>query len=132
MPASKSQQMKTLRAERDSIGQEIGSLRERLAVLERRSVEINAKIAHLEAGGRTRIGNPRRSIARVAWKDFERLTWQRNGITTDDIFESLRAKVPRLRKATLRVYLHRFRKKRLIERRGSLWHRSPEEAPNQT
>jgi hypothetical protein len=115
-----------LRAERGSIGAAIATLRERLSELELRGHEINTKLASLEVRSRSRTG----TIARVAWEDFERLTWRRNGVTTDDIFESLRAKVPRLRKATLRVYLHRFRDKQLIEKKNGLWHRSTAEETN--
>lgn len=113
MPARKSHQIASLRAERELIGQEMENLRERLAVLERRGNDVSAKLAHIEVAGRTRMGKPTlsRAIVRVAWEDFQRMTWQRHGVTTDDLFESMRAKVPDLRKATLRVYLHRFWKR---------------------
>jgi hypothetical protein len=131
MTVSKSNQRKLLRAQLEAVGIELAAARERLAELERRGVEISSKLAHIEVHSRGRSGNPGPTIMRVAWKDFQRLTWRHNGVTTDDIYESLRAKVPRLRKATLRVYLHRFRDKELIVKRDGLWHRSTAEESNQ-
>lgn len=87
---------------------------------------ISSKILHLEMSGRNRIGQPTLSnaIIRQVWEQIERLTWDGRGVPSEDLYGALRWNIPGLRPGTVRVYLHRFRDKGLLEKRGSAWHRT--------
>lgn len=125
MTKRKSDQIATLRAERDRIGVEMASLRDRLAALERRGAEIGSQISSLQMTGSGR-GRPTlsRALVRQVWDVIEEMTWSRKGVTAWDLYEGLRWRVPNLRKDTLRVYLHRFWKDGLLIKQGGLWHRT--------
>lgn len=126
MTKRKSEQIAALRAERMRVGAEIVALRERLVALERRGMSLGSRILHLEMGGRTRMGQPTLSnaIIRQVWEHIARMSWDGRGVPAKELHWALRSEIPDLRPGTLRVYLHRFREKGLLEKRGSAWHRT--------